>query len=226
MLKSILRTIYFIKNKFFSSQILFFFVFSAALSACSSNAPKNIDTNLQTTRLSTNFTDEGIKISYSMFGKLESIEVYGQAEAWRGNVEAVAESDALAKLVKFVYGSNVDTQRRVNIIGKSISAAQDIFNSNKSSPNPIEFSDKELEANESVAKPGSSSNTLRDAKAVNETVSNTITSITAKGRLLGIRKIRDYQNDDGKTYIAVYRWSDKDIAAADTARKRMQRRDD
>jgi len=61
---------------------------------------------------------------------------------------------------------------------------------------------------------------------VNESTVSAITNITAKGRLVGVRKIRDYQRDDGKTYVAVYQWSEKDNAAADAARKRMQRRDD
>jgi hypothetical protein len=188
---------------------------------CSSPATQKTGTSLEEKTLATTFTDEGIKITYSLLGKLEAIEVYGQAEAWRGNVEAFAEADAMAKLTKFAYGSNVDTQRRVNIIGKSISTAQDIVNSDKANSKPLSFTDKELEtkSNETV-------NALRDAKAVNEATVSTITTITSKGRLLGVRKIRDYQRDDGKTYVAVYQWSEKDNAAADNVRKRMQRRDD
>ena len=188
---------------------------------CSTPTPQKTGTNLEDKTLSTTFTDEGIKITYSLFGKLEAIEVYGQAEAWRGNVEAFAEADAMAKLTKFAYGSNVDTQRRVNIIGKSISTAQDIVNSGKSNSKPLSFTDKELET-----KSNETSNALRDAKAVNEATVSTITTITSKGRLLGVRKIRDFQRDDGKTYVAVYQWSEKDNSAADNVRKRMQRRDD
>ena len=188
---------------------------------CASTAPPKSNTNLEEKTLATTFTDEGIKITYSLFGKLEAIEVYGQAEAWRGNVEAFAEADAMAKLTKFAYGSNVDTQRRVNIIGKSFSTAQDIVNSDKANSKPLSFTDKELET-----KSNETSNALRDAKAVNEATVSTITTITSKGRLLGVRKIRDFQRDDGKTYVAVYQWSEKDNSAADNVRKRMQRRDD
>jgi hypothetical protein len=188
---------------------------------CSSPATQKTGTGLEEKTLATTFTDEGIKITYSLFGKLEAIEVYGQAEAWRGNVEAFAEADAMAKLTKFAYGSNVDTQRRVNIIGKSISTAQDIVNSDKSNSKPLSFTDKELET-----KSNETANSLRDAKAVNEATVSTITTITSKGRLLGVRKIRDYQRDDGKTYVAVYQWSEKDNATADNVRKKMQRRDD
>ena len=61
-----------------------------SLAACSSGVVQKSDTNLQDKTLATTFTDEGIKITYSMLGKLEAIEVYGQAEAWRGNVDAFA----------------------------------------------------------------------------------------------------------------------------------------
>jgi hypothetical protein len=201
----------------------YFLIMTCALmiSSCSTPTSQKTGTNLEEKTLATTFTDEGIKITYSFLGKLEAIEVYGQAEAWRGNVEAFAEADAMAKLTKFAYGSNIDTQRRVNIIGKSISTAQDIVNSDKSNSKPLSFTDKELET-----KSNETANSLRDAKAVNEATVNTITTITSKGRLLGVRKIRDYQRDDGKTYVAVYQWSEKDNSAADNVRKRMQRRDD
>ena len=75
--------------------------------------------------MSTGLTDEGIKITYTITGKLQSIEVYGQAEAWRGNVEAVAEADAMAMLTKFVYRKDISTSRRVKVIGHSIEAAKD-----------------------------------------------------------------------------------------------------
>ena len=50
----------------------------------------------------------------------------------------------------------------------------------------------------------------------------TITTITAKGRLTGVRKVRDSQTNNGKTYIAVYQWSDKDQSAAESIRDRMK----
>ena len=197
-----------------------------SLAACSSGVVQKSDTNLQDKTLATTFTDEGIKITYSMLGKLEAIEVYGQAEAWRGNAEAYAEADAMAKLTKFAYGTNLETQRRVSIIGKSISTAQDLINTNKSNSGPLSFTDKELDVRSPNVKSDETSNAQRDAKAVNDSTVSTITSITSKGRLLGVRKIKDYQRDDGKTYVAVYQWSEKDTATADQMRKRMQKRED
>ena len=43
--------------------------------------------------LSSDFKDEGIKITYSITGNLKSIEVYGQADAWKDNVQILAEAE-------------------------------------------------------------------------------------------------------------------------------------
>jgi hypothetical protein len=199
------------------------------LAACAgSNVSKSTSSNdLKDQRLSTDFTDEGIKISYTFTGKLESIEVYGQAEAWRGNVEAVAEADAMAKLTKFIYGKDVSTNRRVQVIGRSIEAANDnklSMYTNKSGD--IDVTDKQIDAmplaGDSNGKGDISSTAERQAKVLNETIVSTITNITSKGRLVGVRKIRDFQRNDGKVYVAVYVWSEKNQATSEYIKNRMQ----
>lgn len=207
-----------------------------ALNACSFNAPptetpsgsgKNaIAPALKDQKLSTDFTDEGIKITYTLTGKLESIEVFGQAEAWRGNVEALAEADAMAKLTKFIYGSSASTQRHVKIIGLSMDAAQDNdLGKFTSKDGSINITDKEIEQL-SISKKDKSSNSassnLRNAQTVNSTLVTTITNLTAQGRLVGVRKVRDFQRSGGKVYVAVYVWSEKDQAASEFIKKRMQ----
>ena len=194
------------------------------LTGCSSAPESKAPANPSDTFLSTTFTDEGIKLTYSLLGKLKSVEVFGQAEIWRGNFEALAEADAFAKLTKFTYGTDVDTKRRVELIGKSISTTQQLVQLGKDTEQ-VSFTDKELEG--TAAKPESatsSSNNLRDAKAVNEATVSTLTSIVSKGRLLGVRKVRDYQQDNGRIYVAVYQWSAQDADSADLLRNRMQQR--
>jgi hypothetical protein len=178
-------------------------------------------------KLSTEFTDEGIKITYTVFGKLEKIEVYGQADVWRGNVEALAEADAMAKLTKFVYGNDISTRRRVKVIGLSIEAAKDnkltAFNNKEGD---IEVTDKQIEDLPQTtgvnAKNNNSSSTDRQATALNSTLVTTITEITSKGRLIGVRKIRDFQRNDGKVYVATYMWSEGNQASSEYIRSRMQ----
>lgn len=181
---------------------------------------------LEETQLSTEFTDEGVKLYYTLLGKLEKIEVFGQAEVWKGNHEAIAEADALAKLVKFIYGGEVSTSRRISIIGRAIEEADDLSQQGKAtSSEVIAFTDKELEAR-SFAKNSSPENinsAKRRASVVNETVTKTVTAINAKGRLVGVRKIRDYTQSNGKTYVAVYLWSEKNMGTADSIRQRMNR---
>jgi len=207
--------------------LLLVLVTVATLFACSS-IPNKISevTNLKDQTIATDFTDEGIKITYTFTGKLYSIEVYGQAEAWRGNLEALAEADAMAKLTKFVNGQNVSTERRVKIIGKSIEEAKDSkLDQFKSQDGTINVTDKQIENNPLFDKAQQSSqdnSALRNARAVNETIVTTVTNLTSKGRLTGVRKIRDFKRNDGKTYVAVYVWSDKDQATSEYIRNRMQ----
>ena len=207
--------------------LLLVLVTVATLVACSSIPNKKSEvTNLKDQTIATDFTDEGIKITYTFTGKLDSIEVYGQAEAWRGNLEALAEADAMAKLTKFVNGQNVSTERRVKIIGKSIEEAKDSkLDQFKSQDGTINVTDKQIENNPLFDKAQQSSqdnSALRNARAVNETIVTTVTNLTSKGRLTGVRKIRDFKRNDGKTYVAVYVWSDKDQATSEYIRNRMQ----
>jgi hypothetical protein len=196
------------------------------LISCSSTS-KNIDakTSLKDQRVSTDFTDEGIKITYTLFGKLDKIEVYGQADAWKGNVEALAEADAYAKLVKFIRGTQVSTERRTKIIGTAIEKAED--NSLKkymTNDGVLALTDKQIEteANSSKETKNTSGNEAsRIANIVNTSTVTTLTTITAQGRLTGIRKVNDYKQNDGKLYVAVYRWSEQDQAASEYVRDRM-----
>jgi hypothetical protein len=206
------------------------------ITACSSTSPPSGSQSsssqsttapaLKDQKLSTDFTDEGIKITYTLTGKLESIEVFGQAEAWRGNVEALAEADAMAKLTKFIYGSAASTQRHVKIIGLSMDAAQDNdLGKFANKDGSINITDKEIEQLAISKKDKSTNNAssnLRNAQTINSTLVTTITSLTAQGRLVGVRKMRDFQRSDGKVYVAVYVWSEKDQAASEFIKKRMQ----
>jgi hypothetical protein len=194
------------------------------LAGCSLVKTADTRQSLQDRQVATDFTDEGIKVTYTFTGKLEKIEVYGQADAWKGNVEALAEADALAKLVKFVHGTNISTERRTKIMGLAIEKAQDSSNKNSDLNSVMDFSDKELEK-EAASKPTSSSESFADKSAsiVNKTMVTTITVITSKGRLTGLRKVKDFTRDSGKVYVAVYQWSEKDQATSKYLREQMSR---
>ena len=183
--------------------------------------PSDSQTAVRDGTISTEFKDEGIKLFYTFTGKLDRIEVYGLAPAWKGNVDVLAEADAMDKLVKFVHGKTVSTDRRVKIMAKSLDKARDnTLNRFKSNDDNLNFDSRELE---NAGPENTSNNTSRRiADRVENTLVNTVTTITAKGRLTGVRKVRDSVVQDGKLYVAVYQWSEKDQATSEFIRGRMR----
>ena len=183
--------------------------------------PSDSQTAVRDGTISTEFKDEGIKLFYTFTGKLDRIEVYGLAPSWKGNVDVLAEADAMDKLVKFVHGKTVSTDRRVKIMAKSLDKARDnTLNRFKSNDDNLNFDSRELE---NAGSENTSNNTSRRiADRVENTLVTTVTNITAKGRLTGVRKVRDSVVQDGKMYVAVYQWSEKDQATSEFIRGRMR----
>jgi len=208
-------------------------VASLGLSACSStknagglNTPSDSQVALKDTQISTDFKDEGIRIYYTLLGNLDRIEVYGMAPAWKGNVEIIAEADAMDKLVKFVHGKTVSSDRRVKIMTRTVDRARDnTLNKFKTVDGAVAFNAAEVENDMPTGSGEESSrdNTSRRvADRVETTLVNTVNTITAKGRLTGVRKISDRVVNDGKTYVAVYQWSEKDQATSEFIRGKMR----
>lgn len=204
------------------------------MSGCSSFGSKGITpspdavTPVKEQKLSTSFTDEGVKIYYTASGKLEKIEVHGQAPAWKRNVEVIAEADAMDKLVKFIHGKNVSSERRTKIISKAIDSASDVTsNKFRTVDGTFETESKQLEDELRNTKNGEEiqkDNTAkRKAQIVDETLVNTVTEIRSAGFLIGVRKISDAIKDDGKVYTAVYQWSETDVATATSIRATMRK---
>ena len=179
-------------------------------------------TPIKDAKISTEFTDEGIKIFYTMTGKLEKIEVYGVAPAWKRNHDILADDDAMEKLLKFVHGQTVSSERRVKIISKALDVASDsTANKFRSEDGTIQTDSKSLESaganestqNDNVAK--------RNAQIADETNINLVRTVTSKGFLGGVRKIGDTVKQDGKLYVAIYQWSPRDQGTAIDIRNQM-----
>jgi hypothetical protein len=182
--------------------------------------PSDTTTAVKDQRVATDFQDQGVKIYYTLLGDLDRIEVTGVAPAWKGNYAIVAELDAKEKLIKFINGESVTTERRVKIIGKALEKAQDnTLNKFKTADGTINFTEAELGQDAG----GTSDNTSRRvAERVDNTVVTAVTTITAKGRLTGVRKIREGVRDDGRFYTATFQWSEKDQSTAEFIRNRMK----
>jgi hypothetical protein len=172
--------------------------------------------------------DEGIKIYYSLLGNLKRIEVYGVAPAWKGNVEVIAEADAKSRLVKFLYDEQVNTRNSVDVITRTIDKARDNFLNNVDSGDREVLFDRE-EIQEEVAqspdlygaKENQDNTSRRIAERVEQTTIRELTRITSSGTLRGLRKIGSEVRDDGKTYVAIYEWSEKNQGTADEIRRKM-----
>ena len=208
-------------------------VAALGLSACSStkpvgglNPPSDSQVAVKDTQISTDFKDQGIKIYYTLTGNLDRIEVYGMAPAWKGNVDIIAEADAMDKLVKFVHGQTVSTERRVKIMTKTLDRARDnTLNRFKSTDGSLSFNATDIEndmPNNSGEESSKDNTSRRVADRVENTLVNTVNTITAKGRLTGVRKIGDRVVGDGKIYVAVYQWSEKDQATSEFIRGKMR----
>lgn len=223
--------------KYILSSFIVFFLISGCASNQSQKLSETVGGEIKERRLSTDFTDEGIKITYTITGNLKILEVSGQAEAWKTNVTVLAEADAMAKLTKYIYGKDVSTSQRVQVIGKSMEKFNDnlIKSAYKGDEVPT-FTDKQIEdemgknREVNLNLPNTNNNDLknqdltryqRDAKVVNDTTIDTITKISSAGKLQGVRKVRDFVKDDGKTYVAVYVWSDKDMETINYIKQKM-----
>jgi hypothetical protein len=187
--------------------------------------PEENQVAIKDTRIATNFKDEGVRIVFGLDGKLDRLEVIGSAPAWKGNVDVLAEADAMDKLVKFVHGRSVSTDRRVTVMAKAIDRAQDnTLNRFRTQGDVQTFEARDLEAAPAASnEENSRDNTSRRvANRLDETVVKTVTTITSQGRLTGVRKISDSVEDDGRLYVAVYQWSGRDQSASEFIRSRMK----
>lgn len=206
------------------NRLLFLFLAISTFSGCSVFSDGQSSQGVKDQRLVTDFTDEGVKLFYTIGGKLEKIEVYGQAEAWKGNVDILAEADAYTKLVKFIHGSQIKNEKTIKLLGRAIEKAEDSSqNRTGNADTAIASTAMELDSEDRSIPSGQGQGKYaqRAAKTLNETLVTTITNITSQGRLNGVRKVRDSQAGNGRIYIAVYQWSEKDQTSVNTVRNRM-----
>ena len=171
--------------------------------------------------------DEGIKIFYTLMGNLDRIEVYGMADAWKGDgqtLEILAEADAKERLVKYLYDNQVNSTRSVEVIAKTLDKARDdALNrvENGLAPQSVVTFDEEATEAEVVAQPSDDNTSRRVAERIEETKVTALTKITAGGALRGMRKISSETRNNGRTYVAVYQWSEKDQGVANEIRRKM-----
>ena len=190
----------------------------ALIAGCSSTKQsiKLDDVNVKEQRLATDFKREGIRVTYSLGGDVDKIEAFGYAPVWRGEYRIVAEADAKDKLIKFLRGETVDTQRMTRVVAKSIERSQDnMLHKTKTVDGAIVIADTDIESG-TVKEPQASNDenskentALRKASINNARIVTSTIVVSAQGRLSGVYKEKGFTSEDGKTYNAIYVWTPK-----------------
>ena len=172
-------------------------------------------------RLSSDFKREGVRVTYTLSGALESLEATGFAPVWGNSENArreafrVAELEAKKAINDFINQETITSSKSLEIIGKNLEKARDNktnnFTSNRS-PNMISSSDDDLESD---AKARDGDNSKIENMAVREDslriASNTRTEIRMQNRgiLSGLMLKEGNVINSGRTVRAVYRWDKK-----------------
>jgi hypothetical protein len=208
-------------------------VASLQLVGCSStqtsgiNPGSNATTGISDQRLATSdFKRQGVRITYTLSGEIESIEVTGYAAVWGASQNAareafrVAELEAKKSLNDFINKESIQSSVSVRMISQNLEHAKDQktnnFASNKSTqsdelvavdaePAPSTTADNvDKNAEENIA-------IRNDALKIASRVSTTIVTQN-KGILSGLYLVQGNVINDGKNVEAVYRWDRKSNA--------------
>lgn len=197
----------------------------ALMSACSSFRSNPSDTippgqqqAISEQKLTNDFKRQGIKISYSWSGKLESIEATGYAPVWGNSQNAareafrVAELEAKKTLNDFINRETITSSTSVLMISRNLEKARDNksnkFTTNKSQDDSASItSDDEIDG-------GKNSNTEQNTAVRDDALNiasrvRTSISIRNQGILGGLYLVDSEVINGGKTVRVVYRWDEK-----------------
>ena len=192
------------------------------LSACSST--KGPDTSPQATipiseqRLAvSDFKRQGVRITYTLSGEIESIETTGYAPVWGSSQNAareafrVAELEAKKALNDFINKESITSSVSVRMISQNLESAKDqrtnSFSNNRSGgedqlvaldAEPGKTDNKE---NSQAANTAVRDDALRIASRVNTTITT-----QNKGILAGLYLVEGAVINEGKNVAVVYRW--------------------
>jgi hypothetical protein len=177
------------------------------------------------------FKKNGIKISYTLFGDIDSIEVYGYAPVWGNSMNAARESFRMAELEAkktlndFINKENVRSNTSVQMISQNLEHAVDKtnnkFKTNRTDNEVLVSTDDEV-----VAQAANDLNSRENAAIRNNALkiasrlSTTIT-VNNSGILGGLYPKESGVIDDGKAVYVIMRWDKKSNAVRPVLRKLM-----
>jgi hypothetical protein len=177
------------------------------------------------------FKKNGIKISYTLFGDIDSIEVYGYAPVWGNSMNAgresfrMAELEAKKTLNDFINKESIRTTTSVKMISSNLEHAVDKtnnkFKTNRADSEVLVATDDEaaqasatdLNSRENAA---IRNNALKIANRLNTTI-----TVNNSGILGGLYQKESGVIDDGKAVYVVMKWDKKSNAVRPVLRKLM-----
>jgi len=214
------------------------------LGACSSTKVANMGpgTNLPTgtqqaiseQRLSSDFKREGIRITYTLSGEVDSIETTGYAPVWGNSQNAareafrVAELEAKKSLNDFNNRETITTSKSVTMISKNLEQARDnktnkfATNKNRDEVSAVATDEEVTAKDEGELNREENTAVRNDALRIASQVRTTIT-VNNRGILGGLYLVEGEVINNGKNVRVVYRWDRKSEAARSVLRGLMAR---
>ena len=177
------------------------------------------------------FKKNGIKISYTLFGDIDSIEVYGYAPVWGNSMNAaresyrVAELEAKKTLNDFINKESIRTNTSVRMISLNLEHAVDKTN-NKFKTNRADTEELVVTDDEATQATAGDLNSRENAAIRNNALkiasrlSTTIT-VNNSGILGGLYQKESGVIDDGKAVYVIMKWDKKSNAVRPVLRKMM-----
>jgi len=212
------------------------------LGACSSTKVANMSpgTNLPTgtqqaiseQRLSSDFKREGIRITYTLSGEVDSIETTGYAPVWGNSQNAareafrVAELEAKKSLNDFNNRETVTTSKSVTMISKNLEQARDnktnkfATNKNRDVVSAVATDEEVTAKDEGELNREENTAVRNDALRIASQVKTTIT-VNNRGIIGGLYLVEGEVINDGKNVRVVYRWDRKSNAVRPVLRNLM-----
>lgn len=164
------------------------------------------------------FKRRGIRVVYSLTGKLEAIETVGYAPVWGRSQNSVreayrvAELEAKKSLNDFINQEVISTETSVTMVSRNLERARDnkvndfATNRNRDVVASLETDEQVADANNFNRETNTA--TRNDALSIATVVNNTIKTRN-QGILGGLYLVEGDVIDGGRMVRVVYRWDEK-----------------
>lgn len=176
------------------------------------------------------FKRRGIRVVYSLGGKLEAIETVGYAPIWGRSQNSVreayrvAELEAKKNLNDFINQEVISSETSVTMVSRNLERARDNkvndFATNRNRDVVASVETDEQPQDDRNYNRETNTATRNDALSIATVVNNTIRTRN-QGILGGLYLVEGDVTDGGRTVRVVYRWDQKHNAVRGTVRQQM-----